>query len=105
MRYLIHFLIMICFAWVTSCASIAQTEPQLDPDQEVIDQLKKAGSDLSKTHEINFYLYFPSEEKAKSAAVEVQKEGLSVKVRPAAMGADWLCLGTKEMVPELSEMT
>ncbi len=30
-----------------------------DPDQMVLDQLRKAGSDLSKPHKIDFFLYFP----------------------------------------------
>jgi hypothetical protein len=33
-------------------------EPDLD--QQVLDQLKKAGSDLSKPHNIEFFLYFPT---------------------------------------------
>ena len=83
---------------------MAQTNSQSDPDQQVLDQLKAAGSDLSKSHKIEFFLYFPSEEKAKNAAVDLRKEGLTAEVRTAAIGADWLCFGTKEMVPRHSEL-
>ena len=83
---------------------MAQKSSQSDPDQQVLDQLKAAGSDLSKPHRIEFFLYFPSEEKAKNAVIDLRKEGLTVEVRTAAIGDDWLCFGTKEMVPKHSEL-
>ncbi|HXE42414.1 MAG TPA: ribonuclease E inhibitor RraB, partial [Candidatus Baltobacteraceae bacterium] len=38
-----------------------------DLDESVLIQLKKAGSDLSKTHKIEFFLYFPTQAKAEQA--------------------------------------
>src|SRR5882672_8366400 len=35
-----------------------------DLDQQVLDQLKKAGSNLSKPHDIEFFLYFQTKESA-----------------------------------------
>jgi len=82
------------------------SEPQqeADPDQQLLDQLKKAGSDLNKPHSIEFFLYFPSEESANQAAAEIRKEGCYVKVDKAADDSAWLCLATKEMIPEHSEL-
>jgi regulator of RNase E activity RraB len=75
-----------------------------DLDQAVLQQLKKAGSDLSKPHEIEFFLYFPSQSIADSAAVQIKAAGFEVEVRPAGRGADWLCYAKKTMVPELTAL-
>jgi len=77
---------------------------QSDPDAAVLEQLKKAGSNLSKPHKIDFYLYFPDENAARRAAKEIKDAGFGTEVRPAATGSDWLCLATKTMVPELSSL-
>lgn len=92
--------ILACFA---GC-SMANTSSQTDPDQQVLDQLKAAGSDLNKPHKVEFFQYFPSEDVAKSVAADLKGEGLTFEIRTAAMGPGWLCLGTKEMVPKHSEL-
>jgi hypothetical protein len=68
----------------------------------VIIQLRKAGSDLSKPHTIDFYLYFPGQSAAEQAAARMRQTGYTVEVKRAAKGDDWLCLGTKQLIPELS---
>ena len=73
-----------------------------DPDEAVIIQLRKAGSDLSKPHTIDFYLYFPLQSAAEQAATRMKQTGYTVKVDRGAKGDDWLCLGTKQVIPELS---
>lgn len=75
-----------------------------DPDQAVLEQLKKAGSDLSKPHDIEFFLYFPNESGAKQAATKIKEAGFAVEARPAAQGTGWLCLAKRTMVPELSAL-
>lgn len=84
--------------------SMTKTSSQTDPDQQVIDQLEAAGSDLNRPHKVEFFLYFPSEDIAKSAAEDLKDEDLTFEIRTAAMGPGWLCLGTKEMVPKHSEL-
>ena len=73
-----------------------------DPDEAVIIQLQKAGSDLSKPHTINFYIYLPTESAAEQAATRIRQTGFRAEVRRAAKGEDWLCLGTKKVIPELT---
>ena len=73
-----------------------------DLDHMVLDQLKKAGSNLSKPHNIDFFLYFSTQESAAEAAVTLKAEGFQVRVQPAAQGPNWLCQANKTMVPELS---
>jgi hypothetical protein len=75
---------------------------KLDPDEAVIIQLQKAGSDLSKPHSIDFYLYFADESAAQQAAARMRQTGYQAEVKRAAKGEDWLCLATKQVVPELN---
>lgn len=75
-----------------------------DPDEMVLIQLKKAGSDLSKPHGIEFFLYLPSEAAANTAASRIRDNGFQATVKPPLKTADWLCFATKTMVPELSEL-
>lgn len=75
-----------------------------DPDAKVILQLKKAGSDLSKAHNLEFFLYFPVKDAAEGAAEEMESKGFEVEVIDTADGDDWLCCATKTMVPELQQV-
>jgi len=72
-------------------------EPSLD--QQVLDQLKKAGADLSKPHSIDFFLYFPTEDSANEAAKDVKIEVDDVNVELCADKKNWLCFATRRMVP------
>lgn len=75
-----------------------------DPDQQILEQLKKAGSNLAKPHAIEFFLYFPTQAAAKEAASTIEKSGFSVTIKQSAQGSDWLCSATKTMVPELAAL-
>src|SRR5579859_4618560 len=77
---------------------------QADLDESVLLQLKKAGSDLSKPHKVEFFLYFPTQAVAEQAAPRIRDAGFQVEVRQAAKGNDWLCFTTKSMLPELSTL-
>lgn len=71
-------------------------------DREVVAQLKQAGSDLTKPHVIDYYLYFPSKSAATEAAERVKKLGLAIKrLDKAAVGTDGLVLASNRMVPSL----
>jgi regulator of ribonuclease activity B len=75
-----------------------------DPDQMVLEQLRKAGSNLSKPHKVEFFLYFPTQSAATEAAPAIRKAGFEVDVRPAAQGPGWLCFATRTMIPELTAL-
>ena len=75
-----------------------------DLDAAVLAQLRKAGSNLSKPHKIEFFLYFPSEAVANEAGARAKQAGFDVDVRRAAKGPDWLCFATKTMVPQLAAL-
>jgi hypothetical protein len=70
----------------------------------VLKQLIAAGSDLSKPHDIEFFLYFPDEERASKAYHELAAEGYSGNVDRAATGPGWLCFVTKRIVPSHATM-
>ncbi len=72
-----------------------------DPDASVLVQLRKAGSNLSKQHAVEFFLYFPTQAIAEHAAEQIRDDGFQVQVRPGSTGKDWLCFATKEMLPDL----
>jgi regulator of RNase E activity RraB len=75
-----------------------------DPDEWVLSQLKKAGSDLSKPHALEFFLYFPKQSLAEQAALRIKDAGFQVEVKRAAQGDEWLCLTARVMVPELTAL-
>ena len=94
--------IIYTMAIIGLLGSLLGCTKKLDPDEAVIVQLRKAGSDLSKPHTIDFYLYFPSESAAERAATRMRQTGYAVEVKKAAKGDNWLCLGTKKVTPKLS---
>ncbi len=70
-----------------------------DQDAQVVEELKKAGSNMSKPHLIEFYLYFPSKEAASKVAQTLRDEGYEAQVSLGADNINWLCFATKSIVP------
>jgi len=66
--------------------------------------IKSGDHRLSKPHEIEFFLYFPTEAIAEQAASHIREEDFEVTVKQAAKGSDWLCFATKKMVPEFAAL-
>lgn len=95
--------ILLVVTFFSSCSAV-EIKSKSDPDKQLLKQLEAAGSDLTKVHQIEFFLYFPSEEKANDALFIIQKEGLDVDVRKSADESEWLCFATKAMVPEYGEL-
>ena len=92
---------LILLAGFSRFFGLAKTK---DPDQLVLQELKKAGSNLSKPHKIEFFLYFKSQASAEAVAPTLKNSGFDVEIRQAAQGTDWLCLATKTMIPALSAL-
>jgi hypothetical protein len=77
-------------------------------DRAVLRNLEAAGADLRlPTHTI-FYFYFPSEQVARSAGQELEREGFRIDVHPAPapwwkrlLGRrEWSCLADRVLVLE-----
>jgi regulator of RNase E activity RraB len=75
-----------------------------DGDAGSLDELARAGSDLSRAHRIEFFLFLPSRHAADEVAEELRREGFSVEVGQGEHPSDWLCLATREMLPELAAL-
>lgn len=73
-------------------------------DGKTLVQLAKAGSDLKKAHDIDFFFYFPTQEQAEKAAPKLEALGLSTKIELAAKGSTWVIHGNKTMVPSEAEL-
>ena len=74
-------------------------------DNEALDQLRSAGSNLTKPHQIEFYLYLPSEADAEAAKAVLRPMGYSVTVRVGANNINWLCLASRTMMPTIQELS
>jgi hypothetical protein len=68
-------------------------------DDDVIEQLRLAGSNLSKPHPIDFYIYVPSKEAAERVSGVLSNQGFRVKVQYSAIDSNWLALASKSVVP------
>lgn len=79
--------------------------PVLSGDAKVVEQLRQAGSDLSKPHVVEFFMYFPAEAGALNVARKVGEAGFTAEVKPAASGnLPWLTFATRSMVVTVEEM-
>jgi hypothetical protein len=63
-----------------------------DSDQAAFDSLREAGSDLTKSHPFDFYIYHPEEAGARQICSELRTEGFQVsvwKVQLRVSGCVW----------------
>ena len=74
---------------------------QQDPDAQVLAQ---AGSDLSKPHPTELFLYARTNEAAQRLESQVRALHFETKVQPAVQGSQWLALATKSMVPKQADL-
>jgi Regulator of ribonuclease activity B len=74
-------------------------------DDDVIEQLRLAGSNLSKPHPIDFYIYLPTKDAAQRVANALGAKRFRVEVKPPAASAGWLTLASKEIVPTSSTLS
>ncbi len=61
----------------------------------ILEQLRKFGSDVSRKHEVSFWLYFGSEDSARRAAHRAKTAGLKPELSPPSKDSrdsQWLCL-------------
>jgi hypothetical protein len=75
-----------------------------DPDGTTLDELARAGSDLTREHRIEFYLYFPREETAHEADSILRAEGFETRLSQDEKEKDWTLLATRRMRPELAPL-
>lgn len=68
-------------------------------DRKVIEQLQKAGADLSQPRDTVHYLYFQTAQDANVAAEMLRAHGLTAEAKPAASGNDpWVVIANHDYV-------
>lgn len=81
----------------------ARAEPT-DADASTLDQLARAGSDLTRPHRIEFFLYLPDRTGAEAVARALSAEGYATELSQEEQAADWRCLATRVMVPDMAAL-
>lgn len=86
--------------------SMPALAPGQDPDEAVIAQLRGRGIDPDSTHEIDFHFSFPTEDAARSAAMDLGETFESTRVLPPVdiEHPAWGVHGGRMMAPEPGTM-
>ncbi len=78
--------------------------PRKASDAQVIEQLTKGGSKLTRPHNIEFRFYFPSGELAERVNTTLRADGFQVSVEEVVQGNQYILRAARAMVPLLSEL-
>jgi hypothetical protein len=82
--------------------SSAKTERS--PDGKLIDQLARSGSDLSKLHQFEFTLRFPSQRAAERVELRIIGFAFATKIEPGRTPEERVIRATKVMYPVESDL-
>ena len=76
-------------------------------EAQVIANLVAAGSDTSKPHDIDFFLFFPRRSQTRLPAADIEPLGYVVASidEPPANQSQWQLHATRRMAPQLEAMT
>ena len=97
-RYLILLIFLVA---ITGCSLFNSA----DSDQEALDSLRDAGSDFSKLHPFDFYIYHNEKSSAERICAELANEGFQVTVREGAVAGEWLCLASISFIPSVEKLS
>ena len=104
-------LAVLLVAAMVACASREDKDvnranaTEIAEDTEALRQLQAAGSDFSKPHKVEFYLYVSTEADADAAAAAIRLLGYTVAVTAGEEESSWLCTAKKTMLPTIEEIT
>ena len=94
---------ILCLA---TSSAFAQTSIAEQQDAQVIESLRAAGSNLSKSHDIDFFLMFGAKSQAEGAAAEIELLGYRIAaIESSPDGTQWQVHATRQMVPALDAMS
>jgi hypothetical protein len=72
---------------------------------EVLQRLRENGSDLTKPHDFEFYVYLTTRPLARKAADKIRQSGFAAaEVSRSASGDAWLCVAKKTLIPEKADL-
>lgn len=93
---------VLCLA---SACAFAQSSTAEQEDAHAIETLRAAGADLSKPHDVDFFLLFKAQSQAEAAAAEIEKLGYRVAaIDSSPDGKEWQLHATRQMVPAVDAM-
>src|SRR5687767_1013434 len=72
--------------------------------KEVLDQLERMGSDVTRPHGFDFYLYLPTASAAADAAEKVRERDFAAEVTQGTKPGTWLCKATKSITPAVAPL-
>lgn len=78
--------------------------PERSPDGKLLDQLARAGSDLSKLHQFDFTLRYPSQAAAERAELQLVGLAFRTTIEPGRTADERVLRGVKVMYPIESDL-
>lgn len=83
----------------------SNSEDMMSSDAETLKALAEAGSDLTKSHLIDHWIFFQDESGARAAAKDLVSSGfVLVSLDKDPENSEWRLLARKEMVPHLKDI-
>jgi hypothetical protein len=86
-----------------SDGSLEPVPAETPSDRDALECLREA-SNTEVMHSVEHYLYFPSEEAARSAAAAIHERGFDASHRLGALGDAWLVLVKSQIIPTESRI-
>lgn len=96
--------ILLFFSILVTILSACDSLRLYETDQAALDSLKEAGSDLTKPHPFDFYLYHNNKAGAQRLCGELNRMDFRVVVQEGALEGEWLCLASLEIVPSIEKL-
>ncbi len=76
-----------------------------ESDQAALDSLHEAGSDFTKVHPFDFYLYHPDQSGAEQICVQLRAQGFQIAVKEGTVEVEWLCLASLSFIPSIEKLS
>jgi hypothetical protein len=102
LRIIFVFIPLIIFAAFVSGCDILNLAAS---DQDALDSLRDSGSDLTKVHPFDFYIYHPEHSGAEQICAHLQSRGFQVTLREGAVEGEWLCLAEINLIPSIEKLS
>ena len=96
---------LLAGASLTGFPAVAQTSIAEQQDARVIENLQRNGADLTKTHDIDFFLVFGQESDAVAAADNLRARGYEIaSIGKVPKRTLWEVHAKRKMAPEIGAM-
>jgi Regulator of ribonuclease activity B len=97
--------IIVVVAIATLLFALNRNGREAAPDIRGLSLLRQGGSDLSKPHQVEFFLHFASKEDGDRVAEKLRLQGFVISRSESSKGVHpWTVVATRSMVPEVTEL-